>query len=101
MLQKHDHFRIGQLILTDDPAKRSERFSSVENGGSSAAGLEQQHRLARQVSLRVRRKTIVRKAAARDTWQEAADKVRVSSDMCGRRDLRTGRPSRRNWLRQY
>lgn len=70
--------RIGQLILTDDPAKRADRFGSVENGSSSAAGLEQQHRMARQVSLRVRRKTIVRKAAARDTWQEAADKVRVS-----------------------
>lgn len=66
-----------QLVVSENAtAKRNtDEFTAVENG-ASATGLTE-HRLSRQVSLRVRRKTIVRKAAARDTWMEAADKVRV------------------------
>lgn len=60
-------------------------FSSIENGGGSGSmtgsflGVSDQHRLSRQASLRVRRKKIVRRVAARDTWMEAADKIRVST----------------------
>lgn len=67
-------------------------FSSIENGGGGCGGSSgsvtgcrlgvpniDQPRLPRQVSLRVRRKKLVRHVAARETWQDAADKIRVSS----------------------
>lgn len=66
-------------------------FSTIENGGGgcgggsgsvttgSGLGVSDQQRLSRQVSLRVRRKKLVRRVAARDTWLDAADKIRVSA----------------------
>lgn len=63
-------------------------FSTIENGGGgsgsvtgSGLGVPDQHRLSRQVSLRVRRKKLVRRVAARETWLDAADKIRVSTQI--------------------
>lgn len=60
-------------------------FTAIENGvggsGSvtgSGLGVSDQQRLSRQVSLRVRRKKLVRRVAAKETWLDAADKIRVS-----------------------
>lgn len=92
---------VDQLMVPEErPAtvKRADEFTSVENGvgsgstlvvASANAATGDPHRLSRQVSLRVRRKTIVRKAAAQDTWREAADKVRVRHDATSMRMLRT------------
>lgn len=67
-------------------AASTTEFSALENGGGGGSGSgtgsglgisSDQQRLSRQVSLRVRRKKLVRRVAARDTWMDAADKIRV------------------------
>lgn len=66
-------------------ASAAGEFSAIENGGGgsgsvhgSTLGVPDPNRLSRQVSLRLRRKKLVRRVAARETWFEAADKIRVS-----------------------
>lgn len=79
---------LDSTFAPDHAVASTTEFSALENGGGGGSGSgtgsglgvsSDQQRLSRQVSLRVRRKRLVRRVAARDTWLDAADKIRVSS----------------------